>query len=137
MNSFENDPAALALANRLARVDFSVDSRARHALRARLLGTVTARRAPPAAGLVLGALASLLAIVATRPMWSPRESPLPVLTGRLPSGSTAAEPVFETRAAEPVFETLPAEVLETRPAGSVFETRRTSLQELFVRPVLE
>ena len=146
MNPFEDDPAALALAIRLAKVDFSADSRVRHTLRARLVGAVSARRFPPAAGFVLGALASLLVIVATRPMWSLRESPLPVLSGRLPSGSIGAEPVFERWAAEPVFEkrateslfeTRPAEVLDTRPAGSIFEARRTSLEELFVRPVLE
>lgn len=144
---FRDDPEARALARRLAETDFSAETRARAVLRVRLAAgrrsdAAVARAARPAAALTFAAALVVFALPFLTPE-APEPGPsfprgpegLPVLPGRLPAAADApgAAP-FEAVSAR-VVEGAGARSVSWRVGGAtyVLESRRTSLDEIFVR----
>lgn len=144
-DDLDRDPEAAELAKRLARTDFSADSRVRLSLRARLLSRGSERPTPAfryAAAVCMAAGLLVLGYPLTRPRTAPAarryargENGLPVMPGRLleaggPGGAlvqTAVASVAETAGRRSISWTLDG-------ATYVLETRRTSLDEIFEKP---
>jgi len=145
---FENDPEARELAERLARTDFSADSRVRASLRARLLagrGAERPGRFRPAAALAFAAALVVFALpfltkepAEPGPSFPRGEQGLPVLPGRLSAAAAAAPPVFETAPARVVERADGRRSLSWSVGGAtyVFESRRATLDDIFQRPTL-
>jgi hypothetical protein len=101
VTGFDDDLEARELADRLARADFSGDSRVRKSLRARLLAAPS-RRLPAVAAWALAAILTAIVPFALpskshAPRFARGENGLPVLPGRLPASGVAEEPVFVSR----------------------------------------
>lgn len=126
------------LESRLSGADFSRESRVRAGLKARLLAR-RPRRLP-----ALAAAAAVLALLAPAAWRELRPAPatlyprgelgLPVLPGRLPGESAAAEAVVRSVPGRVEVSDGRRRVIWSLDGGTyVLETRRTSIEELFVR----
>lgn len=151
-----------ALSRRLAKLDFSAESRVRESLRARLLAKKRSAgfgARPPAARaapLALALLALLLLLPHRAKLGAPArngaglprdELGLPILPGRLPAGASGGEaPLIVVREIDGLIELHAGRVVPTERGSAVLwehdgesyvlETRRISTSDLFEKPAL-